>query len=114
MATLFQRLAGNIPAGDTEKKLPIHGFTSGLNELRRGKLTQAEFATMFELSAGQQTAMLTLKDLIIAAPNKVEFLRVLKDVLYLAELNADSRYRTQSWVLGRLQDEVTDQGGTLP
>jgi len=114
MATLFQRLAGNIPQGDTEKKLPIHGFCAGINELRRGKLTQAEFASMFELSASQQTAMLTLKNLIVAAPNKIEFLRVLKDLCYLAELDADARYRTQAWFLGRLQDEVTDQGGTLP
>ena len=114
MATLFQRLSGGIPQGDPDTKIRIHQFSAALNELRRGKLTAQEFALMFSLSAGQITAAQTLGALLGAAPNKMEFLRVLWDVLYLAERNADPRYRNQAWIVQRLQEEITENGGSLP
>lgn len=116
MATLFERLAGiNLPPDSqdiAEQKMAIHSFTGALNELRRGKFTGQQVATMFGLTAGQQTAAIALKDLIVAAPQKTEFMRVLKDCLYMAE--GRYAYTTQALLTARLQAEVTDQGGTLP
>ena len=114
MATLFQRLAGGIPPGDAETGIPIHCFMAAMNEVRRGKMTGPEFVTAFSLTAGQVNAAQVLAGLLGAAPNKVEFLRVLKDLLYLAERNSLPRYRDQSWIVQRLQEEVTDSGGALP
>jgi len=114
MADLFERLSGiNLVEGDD--KLAIHAFTGAINELRRGKITGAEITAMFNLTSEQVTAALVLKDLIVAAPQKAEFMRVFKDVLYLAETRTDdSKYGTQALLVARLQEEVTDQGGTLP
>jgi hypothetical protein len=114
MATLFQRIAGDIPQGDPDTKIRIHEFMSAFNEVRRGKMTGGEFVSIFSLSGAQVTAATTLNSLLVAAPNKVEFLRVLKDLLYLAERNVLPRYRDQTWVVSRLREEVTDNGGTLP
>lgn len=115
MATLFERLTGiNLPedAGVNDRKMAIHSFTGALNELRRGKFTGQQIATMYNLTAPQQTSAIALKDLIVAAPQKTEFMRVLKDCLYMAECG--DAYLTQAALTARLQDEVTDQGGTLP
>lgn len=114
MATLLERISGAIPVGDPSTKISIHGFCAAMNELRRGKLTAGDFTTMFDLTPGQVNTMGVLRDLFVACPQKMEFLRVLKDILLLSEGNYDPKYRTQAWVLSRLQDEVTDHGGTLP
>lgn len=115
-ATLFERLIGsNLSAGSQlpeDRKMDIHSFCGALNELRRGKITGAEIATMFELDAAQQVQAIAIKDLIVAAPQKTEFMRVLKDCLYMGE--AGDYYLIQSEFIARLQDEVTDTGGTLP
>jgi len=116
MATLFERLTGiNLPQDSTdiaEQKMAIHSFTGALNELRRGKFTGQQIATIYSLTAPQQTAAIALKDLIVSAPQKTEFMRVLKDCLYMAECG--DAYLTQALLTSRLQTEVTDQGGTLP
>lgn len=117
MATLFERLAGvNLPVEPTvnETKLGIHPFSGALNELRRGKLTGADIANFFDLDAAQQTDAIALKDLIVAAPDRTEFMRVFKDWLYMAESGTDAQYLVQANFVTRLQTEVTDQGGTLP
>ena len=118
MATLFQRLIGkNLPRGSTdpaEQKIAIHAFCGVINEWRRGKVTGAEAASMFDLDAGQQAQALIFKDLLDAAQDKMEFMRVFKDNLYAGEVDLDPRYTTAATVLQRLQDEVTDRGGTLP
>ena len=70
---------------------------------------------MFGLDTPQTGASIALKDLLVAAPDKTEFMRVFKDFLYLAETETDNtKYGTQALFVARLQDEVTDQGGTLP
>ena len=116
MATLFERLTGiNLPQDSTniaEQKMAIHSFTGALNEMRRGKFTGQQVATMYQLTGSQQTAAAALKELIVAAPQKTEFMRVLKDCLYLAECG--DAYLTQAALTARLQAEVTGQGGTLP
>ena len=118
MATLFDRLSGiNLPTSviPAEQKLAIHAYAGAINELRRGKITGGEIATMFSLDAGQVTSTITLKDLLVAAPEKTEFMRVFKDFLYLSETETDNtKYGTQALLVARLHDEVTDQGGTLP
>lgn len=63
MATLFERLTGiNLPSDSTntsEQKMAIHSFTGALNELRRGKFTGQQIATMYSLTAQQQTVNIT-------------------------------------------------------
>lgn len=118
MATLFQRLIGkNLPEASTipaEHRMHVHAFTAVINEWRRGKVTAVDAAAMFSLDAGQQADALAFKDLLDAAPDKLEFMRVFKDWLYCGETSTDSRYENAASLLQRLQDEVTDQGGTLP
>jgi len=119
MSNLFERLSGiDLPDGsavEAEQKMAIHAFCGAINELRRGKITGAEIVAMFSLDAGQQSAASTLKDLIVSAPQRTEFMRVFKDFLYLAETQTDNaKYGTQALLVSRLQDEVTDQGGALP
>ena len=105
--SLYTRLTS--PEGD-EVKIPIHGFSSGINELRQGYMTRAELIAMFVITPAEETQLDQIKDLVAAAPNKVLFLRVFKDCLYLAEMG--NKYATVQEFVTRLQDEVTDQGGT--
>ena len=117
MATLHERLIGeNLPSNPAadETKIAIHAFLGALHEFTRGKLTGGEVVSMFSLSAAQQTNALTLKALIDAAPDKTRFMRVFKDWMYLGETGTDARYLSAANLLTRLQEEVTDQGGTLP
>ena len=119
MATLFQRLIGGSAltgagAAPEEQKIAIHTFTGVINEIRRGKVTPADAAAMFNLDTNQQADALVFRDLLIAAPDKIEFMRVFKDFLYCGEDELDARYSTAGALLQRLQDEVIDQGGTLP
>jgi len=117
MATLFQRISG-IGLSDSplpeDRKIPIHAFIAAINEVRNGKITAGEFSGFFNLTASQQQDAITLRDLVIAAPDKMAFLRVFKDWLYLAETETDARYTSAANLVSRLQTEITDQGGTLP
>ena len=115
MATLFERLTGiglDVNDDGTNGKMGIHSFSGALNELRRGKMTGAEIVAIYNLDAAQTTNAIAIKDLIVAAPQRTEFMRVLKDCLYMGE--SGDYYLTQAELISRLQDEVTDQGGTLP
>jgi hypothetical protein len=115
MATLFERLSGVGLAengGVSDRKMSIHSFCGAINELRRGKLTRPQVVAMFSLDAGQETSLLTIRDYINAAPDKMAFLRVMKDCLYLAE--GGYAYTTPATFFSRIQAEITDQGGTLP
>ena len=85
MSTLFERLSGIGLDPDLGEKIPIHVYSGAINELRRGKVTGVEIAAMFNLDASQVSDSIALKDLIVAAPNKTEFMRVFKDCLYMAE-----------------------------
>lgn len=109
MANLIERLT----SADGEK-IAIHAFLGALNEYKRGKITGAELQTAFNLDAAQTTQAQTLVGLLNAAPEKTEFMRVFKDLMYMGEFNLHSRYRDITFIQTRLQDEVTDQGGTLP
>lgn len=116
MATLYDRLKGNPEfehSGNlSERKIPIHAFCGLLNEVRRGKHASNFITIAFNLDTAQVNQMLALRDLFVACPNKEEFIRILKDCLYLAETGYD--YLTQDDLLARLQEAVTDNGGTLP
>jgi len=113
MATLFERLSGIGLTGEASgEKMAIHSFCGAINELRRGKFTQAQVVAMFNLDAGQITTMTTLRNYIVAAPDKMAFMRVFKDCLYMAECG--DAYLTQALFVTRLQTEITDQGGTVP
>jgi len=112
MSNLIQRLTGDISDGET--KIPIHAFCGALNEFRRGKLTGSAIAAAFEMTASQITQAQGLKALIVAAPNRTEFMRVFKDLMYMGETGLSANYTSMSFINSRLQEEVTDQGGTLP
>lgn len=118
MATLFERLIGlDLPPGDVpaeEEKIAIHAFTGAFNEYQRGKITGAQIGAMFSLDTAQTAEAVALKDLLVAAPQKIEFMRVFKDWLYLGETRTDPQYLVRANLVQRLEDEVTDQGGTLP
>lgn len=116
MASLFQRIVGDLTPEEAGAgaKIALHAFCGALNELRRGKITLVEFISFFNLDPSQQSQLLTFRDLLLAAPNKMEFLRVFKDLMYMGECDLDPRYKSAATTLARLQEEVTDQGGTLP
>lgn len=109
MANLIERLTG----ADGEK-MAIHAFLGALNEYKRGKITGSDLVDAFNLDVAQTTQAQTLVGLLNAAPNQTEFMRVFKDLMYMGEVNLHSRYRNMTFIQSRLQDEVTDQGGTLP
>jgi len=112
MATLFERLSGIGLGEESGEKMAIHAFSGAINELRRGKFTGPQVTAMFDLTPAQVTTATTLKDYIVAAPDKNMFMRVFKDCLYMAESGV--AYLTQAEFVARLQTEITDQGGTVP
>lgn len=114
MANLVERLVGQLTEAESADKIAIHAFMGAMNEWQRGKVTGAEVIAAFSLTAAQQTQATTLAGLWGAAPDKTRFMRVFKDLMYLGETNTHSRYRDISYIQTRLQEEVTDQGGTLP
>lgn len=112
MANLIQRLTGDIAGGDG--KIAIHAFSGAFNEWGRGKVTAASVVAAFSLDASQQSQAQSLASLWAAAPDKTRFMRVFKDLMYMGETNIHANYRDISFINSRLQEEVTDQGGTLP
>lgn len=115
MPNLIQRLTGDLT--DAERfdgqRISIHSFSGAFNEWGRGKVTAGEVISAFNLDAAQQAQAAGLAALWTAAPDKVTFMRVFKDLMYLGGTNTHSRYRDISYIQARLQDEVTDQGGTV-
>jgi len=114
MPNLIQRLTGATLPEDSNEKIAIHPFLGALNEYRRGKITGPDIISAFNLDTDQTNQAVALKDLIVAAPQKTEFMRVFKDLMYMGEYGLNSNYTDISWVNSRLEEEVTDQGGTLP
>lgn len=96
------------PASPSEVKIPIHGFCAMLLEWARGYVTGNDIATMFNLTASEITEGTWLKDQILAVPadKRGEFLRVFRDICYLAELQL--MYTTQAEMQTRVQSLVTD------
>lgn len=112
MTTLHNRLIGvDVLEGE---KIAIHAFVGAMYEWHLSKLTGIEMINFFTLDTGQQSQANVLKGLLNAAPNKLAFIRVFKNWMYLGETNTDSRYLSAILLNARLEDEVTDQGGTLP
>lgn len=110
MTTLFQRLIGeNLGDSDQNRKIGIHAFSGAINEARRGYLSQAKFADLFNMDSDQVQDAIALKDFIVTAPDKERFMRVFKDWLYMGEVGLDSDYTKAGKLFQRLQDEITDQ-----
>ena len=91
-----------------EIKIPIHGFCALLLEWARGYVTGGEIATLFSLTPDEVTDGTWLKDQVLAVPadKRGEFLRVFRDILYLAELQL--MYTTQAEMQTRVASLVTD------
>jgi hypothetical protein len=127
MTTLFERLVGdNLPEGGSlpeDEKIAIHAFIGAMNEFDKGKLTAQQVSSFFGLDAGQDAEALVLRDKLNAAPDKERFIRVFKDWLYMGEvrldnqylvIRLDNQYLVRATLLARLDEEITDQGGTVP
>ena len=116
MPNLIQRIVGDLTPEErlAGEKISLHAFVGALGEYRRGKVSGAEFIAAFNLTTAQQNQGQVLSGLITAAPNEALFLDVFRDLLYRGEGNLNPRYRDIALILARLEDEVTDQGGTLP
>jgi hypothetical protein len=112
MATLYERLTGVGLEADSNAKIGIHAFISGLYEINRGYLTGADLNSYFDFTEDQITTVQTFISYVNAAPDTEKFMRVFRDISYLAETGA--AYQTQQEFVQRLQAEITDQGGTVP
>jgi hypothetical protein len=111
VASLYERITG-LGLDEPADKIAIHGFVAIVFEVQRGKVTGAEAATLFDLTQEQATQVQTFISYVQAAPDKLGFMRIFKDCAYLAELGL--AYTTQQDFIARLQDAITDQGGTVP
>jgi hypothetical protein len=121
MADLLQRITGNLTIQEQtdpqQNKIAIHPFVGAFQEGARGKVTQANIISAFNLDATQSTNLSDLIALYLAAPDRITFIRVFKDIMYLGERNkivGGNNYQNTAESVSRLQTEVTDQGGTLP
>ena len=126
MANLVERLTGQLTPAEVldpeNNKLGIHAFVGALSEWERGHFTRASIVSIFNLSAAQENQLDSLKSLYVASTQKTEFVRVFKDLMFMGEANVIvgnpspflSQYRDIAFVQQRLEDEVTENGGTLP
>jgi len=112
MSTLYERLSGNN-LGEGSGKIGVHAFLAAVFEYRRGKLTQADVKTMFNLTETQVADSQEFFVVLGLAPNQERMMRVVKDFIYLAESRIDERYSTAAALFSRMQEEVIDQGGLL-
>jgi len=109
--SLFARIAGVEDA----PKIPIHIFTALLREFADGRITGAQAKALMDLTDAQVAEVQWLISAIQAAPQKAQFLRVVKDHFYLSEWRETSEHFTdESAFYTKLQAEITDQGGTPP
>lgn len=120
VARCIDRLTdAEIAAGET--RIPIHAFCAYINEERRGKRANMRTVWNIEPFQNQKNQLARILDLYNAAPNKDEFVRVLKDALLIGEVQQQGKipletkeYWRWSTVEADLEEVVTDQGGTLP
>jgi len=77
---------------EDDTKIPIHGMRAVFGEVKRGKLTEAQAATILGFTAGEKTQFKTLIDSAIDIDE-------LNDVLHLSELGlnngTDSELKTR-------------------
>jgi len=115
MATLYERITGvglGLSSEASEQKIAIHAFVAMVFEVHRGKFTGAESVAAFSLDAAQTADAQTFISYVNAAPDKLAYMRIFKDCAYLAETGV--AYITQQSFVQRLQEAITDQGGTVP
>ena len=117
MATLFERLAGVQADGfpPAEGKIPLHIFTSLMREYKDGRISGPEAKALMGLTTENVQDVQWIFQALSETPNKGEFLRAMKDRLYLAEWKGTrDAYAVENEFWTRLSDEVTEQGGTPP
>lgn len=119
MATLIDRVLGlndvNPDSPPEEARIGVGPFIAGVSEVLRGDMTQVEFKNIHNLQGQQIQDAQYFADLAAAAPDVPRFFQMFE---YLAWLGADDdapiRYRGQAYLKTRLEQEIIDQGGTLP
>jgi len=116
MTTLFDRISGqNLPRGvqqePEETRIPLHIFSALIHEHFAGNVTGAQLVNLLNLDEGQTADGVWLKQAILAAPDKSLFMRVFKNLLYLAEYSLTWQQVDETWFYNRLIAEVENQGG---
>jgi hypothetical protein len=79
--SLWTRLTDPQPG---EAKIPNHQFMAGIAEFERGAVNQAQFATAFDLDAGEEAQLVTWYTGVYLVDPDIDR-QVLHDVLLLAE-----------------------------
>ena len=107
--SLYHRLAGTkYAAVDAELEVPkisIHAFTSALHEFSLGHINGLDLLAMFDISEDDEiTEAVWLRGKLNSAGDKKQFIRVLKDVLYLAE--GGYAYKTEAAFVARINEEL--------
>jgi hypothetical protein len=117
MATLHERLTGE---GLTDNEPPenariaVSAFMGAINEVRKGYFTKAQMKSIYNMTASQQSDLDTMAALVAAAPDTERFLRVFEDWLAMGSVNLAPAFRNTAEFVTRLENEITDQGGTPP
>ena len=116
MPNLIERITGDLTIEEVlaGEKMSLHAFCASLHEQQLGYTTVQEVIDAFTLTAQQQNQVSGLVGLLNAAPSKVRFMRVFKDLMYMGEGSIFPQYQDMATVITRLENEVVDQGGTLP
>ncbi|MFQ5774184.1 MAG: hypothetical protein ACE5GS_06690 [Kiloniellaceae bacterium] len=85
MATLFDRLVGNLSSAEADRKIPVHAFTAALQEWQDGAIARADVVAGFGLVAADDADLDWMKARFAASADKAHFVSVLEQALILAE-----------------------------
>lgn len=105
MATLFERLIGDIPGGDTDTKIAIHGFQTLLQEVAEGHVSGAEAAAALDLTPAQASDAQALFTVITNSSDPRGTAALAFRLLVMGELDYPNlpQYKDQATFVSRLQ-----------
>lgn len=110
MATLFTRIVGT--EGD---KIPLHIFTSLVEEFKAGRVTGPQAQALLGISPTELQDVQWLLQALNAAPEPAALMRAIKNHFYLAEWHGtQDSFATETAFYTKVQDIITEQGGTAP
>ena len=100
---LLDRLTSS---GEGPDRIPIHGFVSSLYEWAAGAVTRAQVIAAWSITAEEETELDWLQARYVEAPagKKISLLRVIKNVLYLGELDKMTSAQVQARIASAAAD----------
>lgn len=105
MATLFQRIIGNV--GVEEPRIPIHAVKGMFGEISRGEMAPTDFISAYELTPAQQGDLSNFLTKLSQHPDKVYLGVVMFDLLALAELGImPEKYQDEAMFWTRIDAEI--------